>query len=60
MIAILINGCPVYLLTNSFQDDPDTFTRAINQLEQDIGLAGISRLITIGSAVKEQKVVLQR
>jgi hypothetical protein len=48
------------IITNTFQDDPDTFTRAINQLEQDIGLAGVSRLITIGSAVKEQKVVLQR
>lgn len=48
------------IITNTFQDDPATFTRAINQLEQDIGLAGVSRLITIGSPEKEQKIVLQR
>lgn len=48
------------IITNTFQDDPETFTRAINQLERDIGLAGVSRLITIGSAEKKQKVVLQR
>jgi hypothetical protein len=48
------------IIANTFQDDPETFTRAINQLEQEIDLAGISRLITIGSAEKEQKIVLQR
>jgi len=48
------------IIANTFQDDPETFTRAINQLEQEIGLAGVSRLIKIGSAEKEQKVVLQR
>jgi hypothetical protein len=48
------------IITNSFHDDPETVTRATNQLEQEIGFAGISRLITIGSAEKGQKVVLQR
>ena len=48
------------IIANSLQDDPDTFTRAISQLEKDIGLTGISRLITIGSAEKGQKIVLQR
>ena len=48
------------VITSTFQDDPETFTRAINQLEHHIGLAGISRFISIGSAEKEQKIVLQK
>jgi hypothetical protein len=48
------------IITNTVQDDPDTFTRAMNQLEQEIGLVGVSRLITIGAAEKDQKIVLQR
>ena len=48
------------IIINTFQYDPEIFTRASNQLEPDIGMAGVSRLITIGSAEKEQKVLFQR
>ena len=37
------------ILTGTFRDDPETFTQAIDQLEQQIGLAGVSRFISIGS-----------
>lgn len=48
------------ILANTYQHDPETFTRAMNQLEQEIGLVGISRLITVGAVEKAQKIVLQR
>lgn len=40
----------VEIITNTFHDDPQSFTQAVDQLEQQIGLAGISRFISIGSS----------
>jgi hypothetical protein len=49
----------VEIIKNSLHEDPSTVTRALNQLERELGLAGISRLITIGTGAEEQKVIFQ-
>jgi hypothetical protein len=40
----------VEIITNTLHDDPQLFTQAVDQLEQQIGLAGISRFISFGSS----------
>lgn len=48
------------ILANSLHDDPETFTRAITQLERETGIAGVARLVTIGPAEQRQRLVLQQ
>ncbi len=38
------------IISSTFRDDPESFKQAIDQLEQQIGLAGISRFISVGSS----------
>ncbi|MGO4186381.1 hypothetical protein AB4Y73_01680 [Pseudarthrobacter sp. TAF60_1] len=47
------------IAANSYRADPEIFLQAVNQLEQDVGVAGLMRQITVEPRTREQKVVLQ-
>jgi hypothetical protein len=54
-IASLIN-----IIQHSYNIDQPLTSRAINQLERELGLAGTARLITVGSGVDEEKILFER
>ena len=43
----------VEIIRNSLHDEPQLFAQAVDQLEQQLGLAGAARLISIGSTERE-------
>lgn len=48
------------ILANTFHDDPETYAKVLDQLEEELGFAGLARLISSGSPRGGQRVVLQR